>query len=148
MKKVVMGLFILLCISNEMAFAGPAQEALSECLADNTTGKDRKDLARWVFVQMATHPEIQSLSNISASERESMDKSIANTFTRLMTESCPTQVRNVVEAEGNEALKNAFGFIGELAMKELMSNPKVSASFVGFSKYIDPKKFESIFLKR
>lgn len=45
------------------ALAGPYTDALGSCLADNTTGKDRKELARWIFVAMSAHPEMRDLSN-------------------------------------------------------------------------------------
>jgi hypothetical protein len=28
----------------------------SSCMADSSTGKDRKELARWIFVAMSSHP--------------------------------------------------------------------------------------------
>ena len=39
-----------------LALADSAAD-LSTCVADNTSGKQRKDLARWVFFAMAAHPD-------------------------------------------------------------------------------------------
>lgn len=127
------------------ALAGSATDALSSCLADNTTGKDRKEMARWVFVGMASHPEIKTLSNVTQANRDELDKIMATMVTRLMTESCLTQARSAMEEDGSAAFQVAFGVVGKLAMQELMSNPRVNASFSDFAKYIDQKKLNSAF---
>jgi hypothetical protein len=126
-----------------LALASTATDALSTCLADNTTGRDRKEMARWVFVGMASHPEIKTLSNITQAKRDELDKSMAVLVTRLMTESCAVQARSAMEKDGGEAFKVAFGVVGKLAMQELMSNPNVNAAFSDFTKYMDPKKINS-----
>ncbi|PKO48076.1 MAG: hypothetical protein CVU31_07555 [Betaproteobacteria bacterium HGW-Betaproteobacteria-4] len=125
--------------------AGPATEALSVCLADNTTGKDRKDMARWVFIGMSTHPEIQSLSNVTQADRETLDQQMAAMITRLITENCTAQVKLARNKDGSNALKDAFEIIGKLAMQELMSNPNVNSAFTTFTKYVDQNKFSAVF---
>lgn len=127
------------------ALAGSATDALSACLADNTTGKDRKEMARWVFVGMASHPEIKTLSNVTQANRDELNKIMATMVTRLMTESCQAQARSAMAKDGGAAFQVAFGAVGKLAMQELMSNPNVNTSFSDFSKYIDQKKFNSAF---
>lgn len=125
--------------------AGPAADALSACLADNTSGKDRKDMARWVYAGMSTHPEIATLSSVSDKDREALDVTMAAIFTRLITEKCPAQAKATVEKEGNAGFEAAFGMLGKLAMQELMSNQSVNASFRNFTKHLDQKKFSTIF---
>lgn len=150
MKTFVAAIAVVLVGSAPVssALAGPATDALSACLADNTTGKDRKDMARWIFVGMASHPEIESLSNVTQANRDELDRIIATMVTRLMTESCLAQARSATEKDGSEAFQAAFGIVGKLAMQELMSNPKVNASFSEFTKYIDQKKLNSAFLNK
>jgi hypothetical protein len=146
MKKFVAAITAVIvssALTSSTALAGDATDALSACLADNTTGRDRKDMARWVFVGMASHPEIQSLSNVTQAERDGLDRILASTVTRLMTESCVKETRSAMEKDGSTALQTAFAVIGRLAMQELMSNPKVSASFSQYAKYIDQKKLSS-----
>ncbi len=127
------------------AIAGPSTDALTACLADNTTGRDRKDMARWVFVGMSSHPEIQNLSNVTDANRDELDKLLATMLTRLMTDTCRTEAKAAMEKDGSQAFQNAFGTIGKLAMQELMSNPEVNASFSRFAKYIDQKKMNAVF---
>jgi len=130
------------------AVAGPATNALTTCVADNTTGKDRKDLAQWVFVAMSSHPEIQPFAHVSDEDRDQLDKKLAALATRLITENCRNEAKAAIENEGSESFKIAFGALGQLAMQELMSNPAVNDAFSRYAKYLDKAKFEAAFAKK
>jgi hypothetical protein len=130
------------------AIAGTATDALTTCVADNTTGKDRKDLARWVFVAMTAHPEIQPFSNVTEANRDELDKTVAALATRLLTVSCRTEAKAAIEKEGSESFNAAFGALGKLAMQELMSDPSVNLSFTRYTKYLDKAKFDSAFANK
>ena len=127
------------------ATAGSATDALSTCVADNTTGKDRKDLAQWVFVAMSAHPEIQPLSHVTEANRDELDRKLAALATRLVTESCQAEAKAAIKSEGPDSFKAAFGVLGQLAMQELMSNPSVNEAFGRYAKYLDNAKFEKAF---
>jgi hypothetical protein len=148
MKALVTAIVVGSTLIASPAFAGPATDALTACLADNTTGKDRKDLARWVFVGMASHPEIQNLSNVTQANRDDLDRILAAMLTRLMTENCVAQARSALEKDGSAAFPTAFGVMGQLAMQELMSDPGVNAAMSDFSKYLDQNKFNFAFQKK
>lgn len=125
------------------AHAGPATNALGACLADNTTGKERKELAKWIFIGMAAHPDIQDVSKVPPSARDDSDRTIGELVTRLLTKNCVTQARTAINSEGAGAFKAAFQSLGELAMQELMSNQAVESSLSGWEKYFDRKTFEA-----
>lgn len=125
------------------ALAGPYTDALGSCLADNTTGKDRKELARWIFVAMSAHPEMRDLSNTTHDAKEHAFQSVGNLFTRLLSVNCAAQARAAIKSEGSTSFQGAFGSLGQLAMQELMSNPDVNASISGFERYVDKKKLEA-----
>lgn len=127
------------------SWAGPAGDALGSCLADSTTGKDRKDLARWIFVALAAHPEIKALGNVSADARVDADQTMAALFTTLLTDRCKAQARTAVQQEGSGGVVAGFRTLGELAMKELMSNPDVATSLSGYERYIDRAKLDATF---
>lgn len=131
--------------SSPIAIAGETTEALGKCMADSTTGKDRKDLAQWIFVAMTTHPEIKPLSNVTESNRIDLDKKLAALATRLLTDNCKVEARAAMQADGSDAFKEGFGVLGRLAMQELMSNPSVNASFSNYGKYLDKAKFDAAF---
>lgn len=128
-----------------ISFAGPTTDALASCVADNTTGKDRKDLAKWVFVAMSAHPEIKPLSKASDAVKESLDKNLASLATKLITESCRAEAHQAFSTEGEKSFEFAFHALGRLAMQELTTNPAVSASFSNYVKYLDRSKFEAAF---
>jgi len=142
--------FLVCCVVGSLIFststaAGPAGDALSGCLADNTTGKDRKELVQWIFVAVTAHPEIKPFSNVTEANREDADKKMAALATRLMTESCKVEFKKAIETEGRTGVENAFGLLGQLAMKEIMSNPSVNESFAAYAKYLDKSKFDAAF---
>jgi hypothetical protein len=150
MKKIVINLTISIICSATIfssAMAGPATDSLASCLADNTSGKERKDMARWVYAGMSTHPEIQGLSNVTDVNREELDKTMAAMFTKLIIDSCPAQAKLAMDQDGLAGFQTAFGTIGQLAMQELLSNPNVNSSFTNFTKYIDQKRMNSVFNK-
>jgi hypothetical protein len=119
----------------------PAADALARCLSDSTTGKDRKGLARWVFLAMAAHPEIRQFasSDLGVAADES-DKAVAELFTRLLAETCTRETRAAMKQGGSIALEAAFNTLGQLAMKELMSDAQVNARMAGFQKHLDQPK--------
>lgn len=146
MKKIMTGLLILgLAAGAVPAMAGPAADALSECMADNTSGRERKDLARWVFVGMSSHPEMRDLSVSTDEARDRVDRTMGQLVTKLLAESCLEQARAAVQQEGAVALQISFGMLGKLAMQELTSNEAVSGAMSGFEKYIDKGKMERAF---
>lgn len=124
------------------AVAGPYAQAMGTCLADNTTGKERKDLARWIFSAMATHPEMRDLSNANEQMRDRISQSVGQLVTRLLTENCAAETRAAIQNEGSTSLKDAFGSLGALAMQELMTNKDVTAAVSTFEQYIDTKKLQ------
>lgn len=141
MKRSVLALF-LYCLSLA-ANAQPAIEALSNCIADNSSGKDRKVIARWIFVSMGAHPEIKSIASISASAPEDTSKAMGEFLTRLLTENCPKQTSAAIEAAGAQALQASFRLLGKLAMQEFMTNKEVSTGISLIEKYLDIEKMKS-----
>ena len=126
------------------AHASPSTDALGKCLSDSTTGKDRKDLATWVFVAMSAHPEIGPIAKASPEAIESAQRAAGTIFTRLIADACPSEMRAVVKSDGAQGLKVSFEFLGGMAMQELMSNAQVSSAFSGFERYVDKSKVEPV----
>lgn len=145
MKKkalIKMSVLLLAMGTSTPSLAGPYADAIGQCFANSTTGKDRIELARWVFSSMALHPDVAGSSAITPEKRESINQSTGALFNRLLAENCTKEVKEAVKFEGQAALKSAFESLGKLAMQELMSNPAVGAGFSGFEKYVDMKKLK------
>jgi hypothetical protein len=133
-KSVVAALLLALALPS---LGSPQAEALGRCLTDSTTGKDRKDLARWIFLAMAAHPEIRQLSNADAAATQASSRTAGQLFTRLLADDCPAQTRAAVQAGGAMAIQLAFQTLGQVAMQELMANPDVATSMADFQRHID-----------
>jgi hypothetical protein len=143
MKRSV--LCLLFCALGATAHAQPAVDAFGKCLADNTSGKDRKDLARWLYVAMGAHPDMKAISSINSSAPEDSSRVAGELFTRLIAEACPNQAKAAVDATGPVAFQSAFSVLGQLAMQELMADKDVNAGMGLLQKYIDNGKVQSVF---
>jgi hypothetical protein len=134
---------VLLILPASAAFAQSPVDTLSRCLTDGTTGKERKDLARWLFTAMAAHPEIKEMSKVTPADQEQFTKTAGATFTRLLSETCAKETKAAVAAGGPAALQAAFSVLGQMAMQELMSNPQVAGAMNMLEKHIDRSKVEA-----
>lgn len=127
------------------ALAGPATDRLGACLADNTSGKERKQLARWIFVAIAAHPEMKDIANPTAALRQNVFRETGAMITRLIADNCPAEARAAAQADGGKAFETAFGVLGRLAMQELMGNPEVNTAVSGFEQFLDRQRLEATF---
>lgn len=130
------------------ATAGEPTDALTRCIADSTSGRDRKDLARWVFTSMAAHPEIKPMSAISPATQDKLDQTLAALATRLITDDCKEESKAALNSDGEAAFEAAFGALGSMAMQELTANPSVKNSYTRYTKYLDKSKFEAAFSRK
>jgi hypothetical protein len=145
-KFILTAVLIVFSVSAmQPASANPSVEALSTCLADNTSGKDRKDLIRWLFLAMAAHPEMRELANPSQEAKDSASRLTGQLFTRLLADNCIAQVKSLSKDDMSKAVGASFEFLGRLAMQELMTNKDVNASISGIDRYVDKAKLDSAF---
>jgi hypothetical protein len=126
------------------AWAQSAVDEFSRCMAENSTGKDRKVLARWLFVSMGAHPEMRSVSTLSAGAAEQASREAGELFTRLLADQCPNQTRAAVRAVGPVAIQSAFAVLGQLAMQELMTDKDVAAGMALLQKHLNTSKLEPL----
>lgn len=137
---------LLFVAATSFAYAQAPANPLARCLADHTSGKDRKALARWVFLAMAVHPEIEQYATPQAvAAQPEAHRTMADTVTRLLTVACVNETRTAYQEGGSNAIQVAFQTLGQLAMQELMSNPNVSATMGGFERYLDKNRFRDVF---
>ena len=114
--------------------------ALSTCLTDSLNGKERKELAKWIYFGMSQHSTIKPYSNISNDDQIQMDQYLGKLMTRLLTVDCKSIVKSALEADSN-SLEAAFGVVGRVAMEELMREKSVSRTLEQFSEYVDIDEF-------
>ena len=128
-----------------LARAQAPGDALGVCLTDNTTGKDRKDLAKWLFLAMAAHPDIKQYAGPTASTAtEEIARTMGALVTRLLTESCANETKAVVKAGGTGAFQLAFQRLGQVATLELMADKAVNESIGMFERFLDKEKLAKL----
>ena len=138
MKKLL--LILMLVTGSTAAGAQTVSPALGRCLADSTTGKDRKDLVRWIVVAIAQHPAMVDSITVSPAKVELINKTAAQIFMRLMTVDCKVELKAAYKSGGSKAIETAFGVLGEVAVQEVMADPEVGKAMDGLVKYVDLKK--------
>ncbi len=95
---------------------------------------------------MAAHPEMKAFAaaNVETVAAETSQK-VGVLVTRLLTDSCVSQVRDVAKiGQSSAAIKAAFSALGELAVQELMADKTVQSTMGLFANYIDQTRISEI----
>ncbi len=146
MKTLLVPLLLCSTLASIPSYAQSATDTFATCLTDSLSGKERKDLASWIFFAMAAHPTIEQYATISPAAREQQNKTIGALITRLLTENCPEELVKAQD-ENPEAVRLAFEMVGKVAMQELMSNDKVSTAITDYARYADMEKIQATIKK-
>jgi len=111
--------------------------ALGKCIVANITASDRQDLARWVFLSMAAHPEARKFSNTRAEDAEAAARKVGVLFTREMRDECAKEVQEAARTDRPPVVPSAINFFTQLGVQELMTNRDVLATLSSFSQFAD-----------
>ncbi len=109
-----------------LANAGPYTDDLSKCIVKFAAPDDQLMFIKWLFSAMALHPGVQDLAAVTDQQRDEFNRRAAGLFTRLMTADCRQQTIDAIKYEGSTAIETSFRLLGEVAMRGLMSNPRVA----------------------
>lgn len=134
----------MLGMSPGTAVAGPFADDMAKCLVNSTSEADRTDLMRWMFSAMSLHPDLASMATISAQQRDQITTKASNLFSRLIFDSCRSQVQDAVRNEGPQTLVYAFQILGQVAMRGMMTDPHVAQSLQALGKGVDPVKMKAL----
>jgi hypothetical protein len=135
---------VLVLLAAQGAWANPSVDALSKCLADSTTGKDRRALAQWLFVSMGAHPDMKLIARIPDQVAEDSTVEAGRLFSRLLGDACPNETKAAVRVMGPLAIQGAFTVLGQLAMQELMTNKDVALGMAKMEKNLDRAKLDPV----
>ncbi len=130
--------------SSAPAIAGVYTDDLSRCLVESSTSEDKLTLVKWMFTGMALHPTVKPMAPITEEQRDGANKNAAKLFVRLLTETCVAQTKNAVKYEGQLAIQSSFQVFGQVAGKELLTNPDVAAGMSGLEKHFDSDKLNEV----
>jgi hypothetical protein len=139
---VLLGFFLLGAAAP--SHAGVFGDDLTRCLVDSTTKTDRADLVRWIFVAMAQHPLVSSMSNVKVDDKEKANKDVGALFMRLLTETCKDKTKAAIQAEGAAAIQLSFQVLGQVAAREIFADPSVVAVMSGLEKHVDSEKLKEL----
>jgi hypothetical protein len=128
-------------------FSGSPASELGGCLVESLNGKERKELAKWIFFAMAAHPEMKSYSSASDKDIQETDEFVGKLITRLLTVNCPRDLQKAYKADPS-AIQKAFELVGKVAMRELMTDQNVTKSISNYVRYIDEEKINKVLLEK
>lgn len=134
----------MVCAFQAPAMAGPYADDMAKCLVKSTSPTDRNDLVKWLFASAVMHPEIKPIASVSQEQRDSLNRTTARLFERLLTESCRAETQNAIKYEGPATFEASFNVLGQVAGRELFSDPNVAQSISGLMNYVDKSKLEAI----
>jgi len=148
MNRKSLMIITLLAVSgfvSASAQAGVYGDDMAKCLVRSTTTQDRSVLVKWIFAAAASNPEVKSMVSVTERQRNKLNKSIAKLFERLLTSSCRKETQAAYKYEGRGTISTSFNLLGQVAGRELFSDPNVTKSVSGLSQYIDQKKMNELF---
>ena len=132
--------------ATQFANAGQTVNQLSECLVKSTTAADKTTVLQWTFTALAQHPDLKKFSNVSTEQKTALDKNLAQTLQRILTEQCSTQAQAVIKTEGLQAVGESFQELGSITGEEILKTPEIKQQLNGVVKYIDLNKLVVTFL--
>jgi hypothetical protein len=127
------------------AQAGPYGDDMAKCLVRSTTSADRSSLVQWIFAAAAAHPDVKSLVSVSEKQRDGLNRTTAKLFEKLLTASCRKETQAAVKYEGRQTIQTSFNVLGQVAGRELFTDPQVTSSVAGLGQYVDQKKIQELF---
>lgn len=126
------------------AIAGVYSDDLAKCFVSSTTVGDRNGLVRWMFTSAASHPAVDSIVTVSDAQRRESDKYMARLSERLLFDACKKETEQAVKYEGQLALQSGFQVLGQVAGRELFSDPSVSKAMGNLNSYLNKEKIERL----
>jgi hypothetical protein len=141
MNKLKVMLAGVLLVTSGGVNAGIYTDDLSRCLIEKSTSNDKIKLVKWMFTAMSLHPAVNGLARVTKADRDAANKEMAELMMDLITVRCVEQSKKAVQYEGAVAIQTSFQLFGQIAGKELFSNPQVAEGMSGLQKYIDADRF-------
>ena len=135
--------FLILILSFKSTFSGPFSDNLAQCMIKNISDTDNRILTNWIASVMVQHPQIDI--EMSSSDIEFYNKSIALLFEDLLTVRCKQETSEALAFESEEAFASAFEVLGIVSMEKLIEHPSVISASENVINYIDLNKLSKIF---
>jgi hypothetical protein len=147
MNKIVYCIVIVLCLAAPPVHSDEFTDKLGGCMVDALNGKERKQLAKWIFFAIAAHPEIKSYLKATAQNIAETDESIGKLITRLLIDDCPEELKAAYRTNP-QALQQPFELLGQVAMQELLTDQSVTKAITNYVQYTDLEKINLLMIDR
>ncbi len=112
----------------------------------STTPTDKTVVLQWTFVALGNHPDLKAFSNVTATQKEALDKNLATVLQRILVEQCSAQTKAVIQTEGLQAVGDSFQELGSITGEEILKTPEIKQQLNGVLKYVDLNKLVTTFL--
>ena len=143
-RKAGAALFALGVMAGVPANAGVYTDDLTKCLLKSASSEDQIVFVQWVFSALALHPAVQQYSKFTPAQQADLTKKAAALFTRLMTVDCRKETGSAVKYEGAAAIETSFKTLGEVASRNLFSDPHVAKGLEGLSAGFDEAELKKV----
>ena len=109
---------------------------LGACFVAKTNAEDRIGLIRWMFSALSASDKISDIAHASPELRDQLDRSTAALFRRLLLEDCLEIAAPLMLKDPVHTGQVAGAALGEVAMQDLLNDPKAKVAMEGFVKYL------------
>ncbi|GAA4868919.1 hypothetical protein [Luteimonas vadosa] len=132
----IVAAMLFACLPTQVE-AGPATDALSECLVESTDAGDRQALVRWIFVAMSRHPDLVGMTRLEPDRIAEVDREAGALFERLLLTDCVALARRGFREEDAAAFQGAFQTLGMVAGEGVFAHPEVDRAARNLLRNVD-----------
>ncbi len=118
---------------------------LGKCMVGASTADERNALVRWMFATASGYPAVRDIAAVSPAKIDDANKAMGRLVTRLVAESCHDSAELALKVEGPVAFQTAFQMLGQVAGRDLFTDPSVQANMQAMQQYIDKDKLKAAF---
>lgn len=136
-------LLTFMAVAMQPVSAGVYTDDLSKCLVSRTTSEQKAILVNWMFSAMSLNPAVARYVAIPDAQRKQFNMDMAHLFETLMTVTCKKEMQAAVKYEGSGAIGAGFNVLGQVAGRELFSNPEVAKGMADLEQYMDEDKLKA-----
>lgn len=144
-KRISILMFGAALLFGARAEAGVYADDLSKCLVKSASVDDHATLIRWMFGALSLHPALQSMTTITPEQRDTYNTQMAALYERLIYGDCHSEAVAGLKYEGTQALIAGFQVFGEVAARDLFSNPLVTQGLSGLAKHFNAAKSSALY---
>jgi hypothetical protein len=132
-------------ICAQRAWAGPYADDLAKCFVQSSSVDDKTLFVEWMFAELSLNPSVAPLTSLTDAQRVAFTQKSADYYQRLMFKDCRQQMIDGLKYEGPAAMTAGFRIIGQVAVREMMSNPKTQAGMAALTKSLNKEKLVELY---